>query len=490
MNCSGASLLRIVALLGSLSVPVSASAESSQYALDRLFLIHGASTPLDEVLSFDSITEVENYYGIKSKEAHLAKDFFADSTGSSANMLFARLPASSGARSHLYGSDISSLTAQQLQTFNGSLSIISQGYQYYAPSINLAGQSFSTAANVIQTALNKTLPIAAVTTGTIAPVSVSFNGSINATVLTVSGLSSGSIQIGSYISGPGVPPDAQVTSQINGTPNGVGTYGLYLNEPSVSTETLTESYGVLTVNSVGSGTVAVGQEIAGLPLTAIEANLSGSGAAGTSTWVVNNAQSVATQAMTMTGAPLSVKYNTVSGATSKRDFFTIQQNGNFNWASSSITYAGGTLAGSLGLTQTAGAVLSSPGEVVIPGTCPLQGLCMSPADYMNNFLQNYSDQFSSFQTTDYPTSAYPPGLQAALEAWARSTGGQYDYLQYWSANTPSIVKSMVASDARLLATAPEPSSWTMMVLGFAIVGLVRYRTKTIKQSAPTRGPAP
>jgi hypothetical protein len=171
----------------------------------------------------------------------------------------------------------------------------------------------------------------------------------------------------------------------------------------------------LTVNSVGSGTVAVGQEIAGLPLTAIEANLSGSGAAGTSTWVVNNAQSVATQTMTMTGAPLSVKYNTVRGATSKQDFFTIQQNGNFNWASSSITYAGGT-------SQTAGAVLSSPGEVVIPGTCPLQALCMSPADYMNNFLQNYSDQFSSFQTTDYPTSAYPPGLQAALNAWARSTG--------------------------------------------------------------------
>jgi hypothetical protein len=73
-----------------LSVPVSASAESSQYAPDRLFLIHGDSTPLDEVLSFDSITEVENYYGIKSKEAHLAKDFFADYTGSSANMLFAR----------------------------------------------------------------------------------------------------------------------------------------------------------------------------------------------------------------------------------------------------------------------------------------------------------------------------------------------------------------------------------------------------------------
>ena len=53
---------------------------------------------------------------------------------------------------------------------------------------------------------------------------------------------------------------------------------------------MTETYGVLTVGAVNSGTVALGQEVTGagvLPLTAIDGNLSGSGPG--STWIVNNA---------------------------------------------------------------------------------------------------------------------------------------------------------------------------------------------------------
>ena len=57
---------------------------------------------------------------------------------------------------------------------------------------------------------------------------------------------------------------------------------------------MTETYGVLTVGAVTSGTVAVGQQVTGagvLPLTAIVSNLSGSGPG--STWLVDNAQTVA-----------------------------------------------------------------------------------------------------------------------------------------------------------------------------------------------------
>ena len=57
---------------------------------------------------------------------------------------------------------------------------------------------------------------------------------------------------------------------------------------------MTESYGKLTVGSVTSGAVGVGQELTGAgvaSLTAIDSKLSGSGAG--STWVVNNAQTVA-----------------------------------------------------------------------------------------------------------------------------------------------------------------------------------------------------
>ena len=226
-------------------------------------------------------------------------------------MLFTRYP-DLPARAHLYGANIRDMSLAKLQAINGSLTITSEGYNY-SGSINLSGAtSFVSAANIIANALNKNLPIAAVTTGSwIAPVSVSFTGSISYGNLTVSTLLPGSgIEIGSYISGPGIPAGAQITSQINGTPNGVGTYGLFVREGVVSSETITESYGVLTVGSVGSGTVAVGQQVTNgtrgskdniLAHTAIEDNLNGSGAG--STWVVDLAQNVAAEDVTMPGLP-------------------------------------------------------------------------------------------------------------------------------------------------------------------------------------------
>ena len=136
-----------------------------------------------------------------------------------------------------------------------------------------------------------------------------------------------------------MPAGAQITSQVSGTPNGAGVYSLYVPEGHISTETLTETYGVLTVGSIGAtspGPVAIGQQVTGpgvLPLTAIEANLSGSGAG--STWLVNYAQTVASENMTMTGAPLSVVYTPVTGATENSGSFSIQQNGDFLYNSSS-----------------------------------------------------------------------------------------------------------------------------------------------------------
>jgi hypothetical protein len=200
-----------------------ANAQSNPYALDRLFLEQDDHTPLYDVLSFNSVTAVENYYGVTSQEATLATQFFAGYSGSSANMLFTRYP-DEPARAHLYGSNIDNLTLAQLQAIKGSLSITSQGYAY-SGSVNLTGvASFSAAASRIMAALDKNLPVAAVASGSsIAPVSQSFTGSINTNVLNVTSIPPGSsIQIGSVITGNDVPPGAQVSAQLTGTPGGVG----------------------------------------------------------------------------------------------------------------------------------------------------------------------------------------------------------------------------------------------------------------------------
>jgi hypothetical protein len=478
MRYAGAFPVVAACLIGSASLAESASAQDNPYALDRLFLESSDATPLYDVLSFNSETGVANYYGATSIEAHMADEFFSDYTGDSANMLFARYPVLPG-RAHLYGGNVSNLTIPQLQAINGPISITSEGYKY-SGSINLSGvTSFSGAATAIEKALNKNLPVAAVTTGSsIAPVTVSFTGSIDATALHVTALSSGSIQVGSMITVPGFRTRDQVTAQLSGTPGGVGVYSIFLHGESpgqryVKSETLQESYGVLTVGSTSSGTIAIGQQVTNgsrgstnnvLSHTSIEGQLSAN------TWVVDEAQAVASENMTMTGAPISVRYAAVDGATENSGHFLLQQYPYVNFVSSSLTYmGGGQAAEELGLAKDSpGAFLSPTGEIVT-----------DPSEWMDEFIANNHD-FSSFQTEFNQVRAIPPGERNALADWAKTTDGRYNFL-YYSVNTPPIVDSM--SSAALFApvgtTVPEPSTWAMMAIGFAGLSFARYwRTNT------------
>ena len=491
-------------LLGSASLPECANAQSdpNSSALNRLFLEQSDHTPLYSVQSFNSLTGVENFYGVTSQEASLAEEFFAGYNGNSANMLFTRFP-SEPARAHLYGANIAGMTIPELDAIKGSISITSQGY-VFSGHVNLSGvTSFAQAATRITAALNKNLPIGAVTTGSsIAPVSLSFTGSINTNILTVNSVKSGAIQIGSVITGAGVSPGVQISAQLSGTPGGAGQYILFLhglskNYTPIPTESLTESYGVLTVGNESSGTVAVGQEVSDaapgvLPFTAIEANLSGSGTG--STWVVNKAQTVASESMTMTAAPLLVEYQSVVGRTENTDYFFIQQSQDFLYNSASLTYMRGTAPGraaeALGLSKRdPGAFVSTPGLVVEPSCPSYVGDCVTTAEFMSNLVANENGAWSTFQDADFLTP--PPGTQTALEAWAQSTDGTYSFLQNYTSTTPPIVDSMGASvsmDAGVerlsAATVPEPSTWAMVLLGFSGLGLMRYRPKAASWLSP------
>ncbi len=488
MRHAAASSLVAGSLIGSAAFPEGANAQTNPYALDRLFLMEPAATPAGEVLTFNSEVAVANYFGAGSEQASLAKEFFRGYTGSSANMLFTRFPYLP-ARAHLYGEHMITPTLSQLKS--GDLSLWSEGHKY-SGSVNFSGiTSFNAAAAAIQSTLNQHLPTAATTTeSSIAPVQVSFTGSIDHTVLDVSSVSSGSIQIGSFISGSGVPAGTQITGQISGARNGAGAYSLYVPEGIISSETMTDNYGVLTVGSTSSGKVKVGQQVSDVfPDTSIQGRLRGGA---TNQWVVNKAQTVASQNLTMTGAPLTVSYTAVKGATEKSGFFEIQQSGYFNYVSSSITYARGAAAESLGLSQgSPGAFDSTPGLIVTPGSareCPT-GIytenCISVASFMDDLVQTPgSDQWSSFQDVYNPGSATPPGEKAALGAWNQSSGGKYTFLENWSSSTPPIVNSIPRAGELLpRAPVPEPSTWAMILLGFAGLGLARYRLRLATRMA-------
>jgi hypothetical protein len=428
---------------------------SSPYALDRLILDpdNDGLSPY-EVLSFNSETAVTNYFGVSSEVTTLASKFF-DDYGSAATLLVTRYPVA-GSRAHLFGGNISNMTLAELQALNGVITITSQGYTF-SGSIDLSGvTSFSAAAAAIRSALDANLPVAATATGSsIAPVSVSFTGyqeganSTNgAALLVVTAISSGALEVGGYVSGAGIAPE-RIYSQVSGTPGGVGVYNLATGTGTASSETMTETYGILTVGSVSSGTVAVGEMVTDttgdvLPYTVLEANLSGSGAG--STWIVNNDQTLSSENITITADPLNVVYTNKSWNLA---YFKIQQNGNAAYNSAALSYAGGTVAASLGLTQASGAYVSSPGEIVT-----------DPAAWMNNFTQTVTDQFGSFQTMWPQLAALAPEQQDALEAWAQSTDGQFQFLQNYTSSTPPAGASAPTTDPPGTYSGPGASAPT------------------------------
>ena len=201
---------------------------ASQYGLDRLFLSNSNFIPFNTVLSFNSVTAVENFFGVDSAEAKLATEFFSGYNGPWANMLFDRMPLGGG-RARIYGANLSGLTLTQLKAIKGRLSLTSEGYNFDA-SINLArATSFANAASLIQAALNAAQPTEATTTGSsIAPASASFTGSIEGGLMVVTAVSNGQIAIGGtltdaigYCTGKLSPKSAARLAALGSTTSGV-----------------------------------------------------------------------------------------------------------------------------------------------------------------------------------------------------------------------------------------------------------------------------
>lgn len=138
-------------------------------------------------------------------------------------------------------------------------------------------------------------------TGSIAAGTFSVTGSISGNVLTVTNVSSGTVEPGAVISGTNVATGTQIVSQLSGTTGGVGTYAVSIGEQSVASETISGTFGTLTVTAVSSGTIEVGGAVAGASVAAgTIITALGTGTGGNGTYIVNNTQTVVSESLTST----------------------------------------------------------------------------------------------------------------------------------------------------------------------------------------------
>ena len=182
------------------------------------------------------------------------------------------------------------------------------------------------------------------------PANAVFTGSVSGTVLTVTGVSTGTITAGQSLLGLGVARETVITSLGTGT-GGAGTYNINLSQTltpralnsSIVGAQVTGSISAttLTVTAVASGVISVGHTIQGVGITAgtiVTAILTGSGGVGT--YTVNVSQTVGSE--TMYAIAFSVLPNTdgaFSGGTAiftVDNYFVYNNPGTQQWGSSDL----------------------------------------------------------------------------------------------------------------------------------------------------------
>lgn len=142
-------------------------------------------------------------------------------------------------------------------------------------------------------------PGSASVTGSIAASTASVTGSITDNVLTVTAVDSGTLVPGAIISGTGVATGTQIVAQLDGTAGGIGDYALSIGEQTVASETISATYGTLTVTGVSSGTLGVGDVLSGSGVTAgTVITALGTGTGGNGTYIVSPSQTASSTTIT------------------------------------------------------------------------------------------------------------------------------------------------------------------------------------------------
>ena len=270
-------------------------------ALNGLFLDQSSRIPIGSVQIFDSADAVATYFGLGSSQAALASVYFLgydNSTVKPGAMLWAQYNAAAAA-AYLRGGNISALALASLQAISGTLIVNADGYVRTAGSLNLSSAvSFSSAAALIQTALNGSPTTIA-----------SFTGVIASTTLTTTAVT-GTLAPGQLVVGAGVTANTRIVSQLGGTIGGAGTYQVSISQ-TVGSESMTTTgvpvavtydsvAGAFVITSGITGTIssvafATGTTAANLLLTSATGAVLSQGAAAATPAVAMNTITAITQ---------------------------------------------------------------------------------------------------------------------------------------------------------------------------------------------------
>lgn len=401
---------------------------SSGAALNRMVIVHDNDAPSTMALAFHNAIAVENYFGINSGEAHLAQEFFSQNYDIAGATLYI-VREGLGQRPHLYSGNLANLNSNHLK---GSLSIDFNGRRYTA-SLDLHHMNLADAAVALMHSLNTNRPLLATTTGaSIVAEATTFTASFNRAQLDVTAVTPGeALYVGGEVTGANMLPISNSNNQIisehlnqGGTAGGPGHYSTFGELGSSGSETMTETFGILTLGTT-TGTVEAGDELVGPGIPADTAIVSPWGTSGNQ-WLVNNAIDI-TGDWKIIAPPLYVLDRAIHGDTVNHDFFDISPQGAFGFDQnpSTLTYAHGSLAADLRLDRPDGAILSSPG-----------GQHESIDNFMNavtHFRDQFGDpvHFGSYQTNS-------PKFEPLLAPWAMTSEGLgHEFLTSTIATTPA-----------------------------------------------------
>lgn len=422
------------------------SAGGDAFALNGLVLTEDTRVPIGTVQSFASAASVKSFFGANSHEGVIAgggtglgSGYFGGYDGSTQKpgaLLFAQYPGAAVA-AYLRGGNISNLTLAQLQALSGSLTVVIDGYTHVISSISFASDnSFSAAAAAIQAAF--TDPTEASFT---ASIGASFTGTGTGTNLVVTSVT-GLISVGDVVAGTGVPGGTTIVSQASGSTGGAGTY-VTSNSTTAIAASLTTTSTVLDVTAVASGTLAIGQTVAGTSVTGtpiITAQIGGAtGAIGTYRISVGQSD-IASESMTALATAPVVTFDSVSGA------FIIESG--ITGTPSTAAFATGTLAVPLLLTSATGAVVSQGAPAATPGTF---------MDALAQVTQNWA----AFMTAFDPDGGSGNSVKLAFAAWVSAQNDRYAYACWDTDASPTVQVPATSSLGYLIAQAAY--SGTMLI---------------------------